>query len=127
MAGVVLDASAMLALMLDEPGGELVQKALGRSCASTVNWIEVVQRLRVRGAELVDTRAQFLDAGLSFVPLSAERAERAASLRDSTRGFGLSLADRCCLALAAETGRVALTADAVWASVDAGAKVELIR
>jgi PIN domain nuclease of toxin-antitoxin system len=127
MAGVVLDASAMLALVLREPGAERVQRDLARSVASAVNWLEVVQRLRIRGAALAGTRADFVEAGLTFAPLSAERAERAARLRDVTRAFGLSLADRCCLALAAETGRIALTADAAWTSVDAGVEVELIR
>lgn len=127
MAGVVLDASAMLALVLSERGGQRVRDALAGSVASTVNWVEVVQRLQVHGAELAAVRADFAQAGVTLVPLSPERAERAASLRRTTRGSGLGLADRCCLALAAETGRVALTADAAWASVDVGVEVELIR
>lgn len=127
MAGVVLDASAMLALLLDEPGGDRVEKTLAGSIASTVNWAEVAQRLQGRGAELASARADFAEAGVTLVPLSARGAERAASLRNSTRDHGLGLADRCCLALAAETGRVALTADAAWAAVETGAEVELIR
>lgn len=127
MAGVVLDASALLALVLKERGGSRVREALVGSIASTVNWVEVVQRLHVHGAELAAARADFAQAGLTLVPLSAERAERAAGLRNLTRGSGLGLADRCCLALAAETGRVALTADTAWASLDVGAEVELIR
>lgn len=127
MAGVVLDASAMLALVLKERGGKRVREALAGAVASTVNWVEVVQRLQVHGAELAAVRADFAEAGVTLIPLSAERAEDAAALRSTTRGSGLGLADRCCLALAAETGRVALTADAAWVAVETGARVELIR
>lgn len=127
MTRVVLDASAMLALLLDEPGAERVQRSLASSIASTTNWAEVAQRLIPRGTDLAEVHAALIESGLVLVPLSVAGAERAAALRDPTRGTGLGLADRCCLALAAETGRIALTADTAWASVDVGAEVELIR
>jgi PIN domain nuclease of toxin-antitoxin system len=127
MTGVVLDASAMIALLLDEPGAEVVLPRLATSIASTANWAEVAQHLIPRGTDLAEVRAALVQGGLVLVPLSVAGAQRAASLREPTRGSGLGLADRCCLALAAETGRVALTADTAWASAEVGADVELIR
>ncbi len=95
--------------------------------ASTVNWVEVCQRLLERGGAPQDARTGLLEAGLEMLPLSVAQAERAAALRSSTRRAGLSLGDRCCLALAGGLGLPALTADASWTALDVGAEVELIR
>lgn len=72
-------------------------------------------------------RQQLVESGLRFEPLSEQDAMRAARLRASTRKLGLSLADRCCLALASRLERPVLTADRAWADVDAGVDVRLIR
>ena len=50
-------------------------------------------------------------------------------MRPATRAVGLSLGDRACLALAAELGVPALTADRGWAGVAeaAGVAVQVIR
>lgn len=124
---MVLDASALLATLFAEPGGERVRDSLSVASVSTVNWAEVGQRVRERGADVEEIRARLLEAGLDFVALTVEDAERAADLRAGTRAAGLSLADRCCLALAARTDQVALTADAAWAHVEVGVEVQLIR
>lgn len=128
MTAVVLDASAILAFLFDEPGAERVESAIRSSVASAVNWSEVAQRLLQRGAEVAVVRSHLIEAGLRIEPLSADDAEHAAVLRPGTRVLGLSLADRCCLALAGRLGARALTADAVWAAVPSlGVRVEIIR
>lgn len=128
MTAVVLDASAILAFLFDEPGAERVESAIGSSVASAVNWSEVAQRLLQRGAELAVVRSHLIEAGLRIEPLSADDAEHAAVLRPATRVLGLSLADRCCLALAGRLGARALTADAAWAAAPSlGVRVEVIR
>jgi PIN domain nuclease of toxin-antitoxin system len=123
----VLDASAVLALLFEEPGGRAVVDVVSRATLSTVNWVEVWQCCRTVGHEPSDVRDRLLGAGLIITALSTAQAERAAALRESTRHLGLSLADRCCLALALETGLPVLTADGTWPKADVGAEVVVIR
>ncbi len=63
MTAVVLDASAILAFLFDEPGAERVESAIGSSVASAVNWSEVAQRLLQRGAEVAVVRSHLVEAG----------------------------------------------------------------
>jgi len=123
----VLDASALLALLADEPGASVVAPLLDGAVMSTVNWAEVLQRYAAEGLTLEGRRAQIEALGLSLVPFSAEHAAAAASLFPATRLAGLSLADRACLALAATLDAPAYTADRAWVDVDAGVVVELVR
>lgn len=48
---VILDASALLAYLQDEPGSEAVDKVLAESVISSVNWAEVVQKTIAGGVE----------------------------------------------------------------------------
>ena len=123
----ILDASALLAFLFGESGAERVEVEIASGATSTVNWAEVWQKMLDRGAPPEEGKTAVLRAGLELVSLSTDTAERAARLRDATREAGLSLADRCCLALAAERGVTALTTDAAWTSVDLGIDVQLIR
>jgi ribonuclease VapC len=123
----VLDASALLAFLFDEPGADEVRKAVTDTVVLTVNWSEVCQWLLQRGAVPDRARAGLNEAGLEFEPLSVADAESAARFRADTLEAGLSLADRCCLAFAVRLRRPVLTADASWAEVDVGADVRLIR
>ncbi|MDE2007989.1 MAG: type II toxin-antitoxin system VapC family toxin [Rhodospirillales bacterium] len=111
---VVLDASAVLALLGDEPGAEAVLEALPRATISTVNLSEVVAKLAERGmpAEAIAAALDGLD--LDPRPFEIADAYAAGALRPATRAAGLSLGDRACLALAARLGAPALTADRGW-------------
>jgi ribonuclease VapC len=124
---VVLDASAVLAAILGENGGEETLRQLSGAAISTANWAEVVERVISTGHPAEYLRGDFEGMGVRFVPLSAEQAERAARLRQPTRQAGLSLADRICLALAATEGLPALTADQAWTDLDIGVEVRLVR
>ena len=136
VSGSVLDASAVLALLNQEPGADLVAAALADGAAiSAVNLAEVVGRLAEAGmAE--DLIRQALDPlGLEVVSLDAAAAYRTGLLRPATKQAGLSLGDRSCLALAqilsgasspATSCRV-LTSDRAWASLSVGVRVEVIR
>jgi PIN domain nuclease of toxin-antitoxin system len=123
----VLDASAVLALLFGEPGAEAVAGVLSRATVSTVNWVEVWQRCRTVCHDPTDVRDRLLGVGLVITALSAAQAERAGELREATSHLGLSLADRCCLALALDNGLPVLTADGTWAQADVGADVVVIR
>ena len=126
-AAVILDASAVLAYLFDEPGGEAVLAELGRSVVSAVNWAEVNERAIALGAWTDSLRSEFELTGAQVVPVEATHAEHAAALRERTRSMGLSLADRICFALAASMDSPVMTADRAWAEVDIGVEVQLIR
>ena len=127
MPDAVLDASALIALLLDEPGAEAVERLLGRAVMSVVNWAEVLQRFRAHGVETADKRETVEALGIGIVPFTPEDAEVVAELWEATRAAGLSLADRACLALARRLGLPAHTADRDWRKLDVGVEVVLIR
>lgn len=123
----VLDASALIALLWDEPGAVAVATLLGRAIVSAVNWAEVLQRYRAYGAETAGKRESVEALGIAIEDFSPEDAEVVAELRQPTRSAGLSLADRACLALARRLDLPAHTADRAWRKVDVGVEVVLIR
>jgi ribonuclease VapC len=123
----VLDASALLAFLHDEPGAEQVRQALDGALISTVNWAEVIQKSLGRRAEVAGMRDEFVEVGLMFEPFTAAQAEAAAHLREKTRQRGLSLADRACLALAIDNEAVVLTADRAWRELDLDLEIQTLR
>jgi ribonuclease VapC len=124
----VLDASALLAWLNGESGGEKVEPILGVSAISTVNLSETIQKSLSRGVDTDGLVEDLAALGLRSTSFTTEDAEMAASLWSRTRQLGLSLADRCCLATAKRFGVPALTADADWQHiVDSGLRIQLIR
>jgi ribonuclease VapC len=123
----VIDASALLALLHDEPGGELVASLLDSAAVSSVNWSEVIQKALERNTDVQGLREDLESLGLEIVPFTAARAERTARLRSTTRHLGLSLADRACLTLAAELGLPAVTTDRIWKDLDFETEIRLAR
>lgn len=126
---VVLDASAALALLRTEPGHDRVAEQLPGSMISAINYSEVVQKLAQLGSDTAeDDTAALIALGATVVPFDTSRAIDAARLWPMTRTAGLSLADRACLALAAELPEgVAVTADKAWQDLDLDVPIQLIR
>lgn len=109
---IVFDASALIAYVGGEPGADLVRAHLERGGAiSAANWSEAAQKLDAAGVWAV-ARALLLSFPLEVEPVTISDAEAAAALW--SRGSGLSLGDRLCLALAARLGVDALSADSAW-------------
>jgi len=123
----VLDASALLASILHEPGHETVGPALAGSFISTVNLAEVASKLADRGYTDDSLGWVLREFDGEIVKFEAGTAIATGLLRTTTRSAGLSLGDRACLALAIELDLPALTADRRWKHVRTRAKVELIR
>lgn len=123
----VLDASAMLALLHSEPGGEAVEDVLDRAAMSAVNWSEICQRWLAHDVDVVDLRADIEALGVQIVPFTADDAEQTAALWVSTRRLGLSLGDRACLGLARRLELPAVTADRAWLDADVGVEIRPIR
>lgn len=124
---MVLDASALLCVLNGEAGSERVLQALPAAVIGATNLAEVVSKLRERGLSVEEVEDVLGSLRLDVRPLTAAQAYAIGHLRPATRAFGLSLGDRACLALAADLGIPALTADQAWAGLDIGVKVELIR
>ena len=124
---VVLDASALLALLHNEPGADRVMETLDEALVSAVNWSEVVQKSLSLQVDVQGMQQDFSDAGVDFEPFTPSQAEIAARLWLKTHRLGLSLADRACLALAIEKNATVITADPVWSELDLDVDVRLIR
>lgn len=124
---VVLDASALLAFLQDEPGCDTVEKALADSAISAVNWSEVIQKSLASGVEIEGMRDELHALGLTVVPFSADEAECVGSLWQQTRQQGLSIADRACLATAQSMNVPVFTTDRIWAELDLALDIRVIR
>jgi PIN domain nuclease of toxin-antitoxin system len=123
----VLDASAVLALLNQEPGMDHVEAMLADSCMGTVNYCEVLGKLIDAGMPEQEARESVELLNVEVVGFDADLARLAAVLRTSTKKLGLSLGDRSCLALALSRRNTAVTAERVWPKLKIGVKIELIR
>jgi PIN domain nuclease of toxin-antitoxin system len=123
----VLDSSAVLAVIFDEPGGEAVVDLLQGGLLSAVNLSEIHTRL------LLDERAagfawnSILSMGLEVCFFDDEQARLAGELIGKTRPFGLSLGDRACIALALQRKATVYTTNRAWKQLDLGIEIVAIR
>ncbi len=131
---MVLDASALLAYLADELGADVVADAIAAGATiSSVNLAEALSTLTTRGAEPGAVVTQLTDRGLldgaiTVEPFTTADAAEVARLRPLTRSYGLSLADRACLALALRLAKEALTADGAWRALKLdGIRIRMIR
>lgn len=125
----VLDASALLAVALHEPGSDIVLRRLAKSgndvCIHAVNAFEVVTKLRQRGLpkhkawSVVNNHiARVDDIGDAMLEIAVRIKHSAPSL---------SLGDCFCLALTEYIGGVCLTSDKAFLNAETTATVELFR
>ena len=115
---VVLDASALLAVIEGESGAEKIEDILADSAISAVNLSEVVAKLVDRGFDNERVVAVIDAFSLAVHSFDAAQAWRAGLLRRKTRMRGLSLGDRACLVLAELLEAPAMTTDRAWAGLD---------
>lgn len=128
----VLDASAVLALLLEEPGSELVAQHLDGASMSAANVAEVVVKHVDRGVDASEVADDLVRLGIQIEPLTAEDATAQAEIRARDRAATggrplLSLGDRACLALSLRLGEPALTSDRSWTDLDLPVDVLLAR
>ncbi|HEX7758538.1 MAG TPA: type II toxin-antitoxin system VapC family toxin [Caulobacteraceae bacterium] len=127
MTDVILDSSAVLAFMLNEPGSEAVRVAIVNAGICAVNYAEVASKIVDGGGDPAELRQMLSEANCDVIEADIDLATNAGLLRASTRHRGLSLGDRFCLALAQELSLPVLTADQAWRDLDLGVEITLIR
>jgi ribonuclease VapC len=125
---VVLDASAVLVLLNNEPGADrLTPELLRDAICSTVNLAEVQTKLVSEGGNPDEAWEDTLSPIREAMPFSEEQARIAGSLVAQTRRLGLSLGDRACLALALVLKAPIYTADRTWRNLKLGVRIHVIR
>lgn len=124
---VVLDASALLAYLQNEPGKGRVHRILSGAKISCVNAAEVFSKLADTGLGEPEIVQLFGAVNVELISFDAPQAWKSGALRPLTRHRGLSLGDRACLALAMAEEAVVYTADREWLDLDLGIEIECIR
>jgi len=126
MNEVVLDASALLALLQDEPGASKVEGIIASAQISVVNYAEVVSHFVRLGMPEREVDAMLDPLPMTIVPADKALGQLAGRLRAVTADAGLSLGDRFCLALAIRNGLPAWTADKAWRTIADAAKADVV-
>lgn len=128
-ASIVLDASALIAMLKEERGGDRVAEVIGDCCMCVINFAEVISYFAFAGYSQKQVAEILRPLPIDLVPADAELSWAAGLLRPKTKQAGLSLGDRYCLALAKRNGSEVLTADQSWEQIaeDVGVRVTLIR
>jgi ribonuclease VapC len=124
---VVADASAILAALKNEPFSNVHPRLLVGATVSAVNVCEVLSKLHDDGLKEEQAQAAVAVMDLRVIPFDGLQARTAARLRAMTRHAGLSLGDRACLALGDRLGYPMVTADRVWAGLQVGTEIIMIR
>lgn len=127
MTSVVLDASALMAFLHSEPGGDMVWQALSDALISAVNYSEVLKKAIERGKEAKKVASAIRRLSLVIVPFDEQLAMTSAELYPQAKQHGMSFADRACLALGVQRGVTVLTAERKMKLVALPIKVKLIR
>ena len=128
MNKVVLDASAIIAVINAESGTEkLSAQLLARAVGSTVNLAEVQTKLLSRGWSSEQAWEDATSPVRDVLPFDEEQAKIAGDLSIQTRPLGLSLGDRACLALGISLKAPVYTAERAWKKLKLGVKIHVIR
>lgn len=128
MSRVVLDASAILAVLNREPGAEkLSPELLSQAVSGTVNLAEVHGKLVSEGGDPDEAWEDTLSPIREAIAFTAGQVQIAGSLIAQTRALGLSLGDRACLALALALKAPVYTADKSWGKLKLGIPIHVIR
>ncbi len=127
MNKVVIDASAILALLNQEKGSEEIAKYIDQAVISTVNLSEVIAKLAEAGIPENTIKEILSYLNLEVIPFNEDQAFKAGTLRPLTKSIGLSLGDRACLALGIALNLPVITTDRLWSSLNLEIEVRVLR
>lgn len=123
---ILLDASALVILLLKQKGWQAVEQLLqsGRALTTVTGLAEAfnVCRLRHTGFSRADIWNTLESLGLSIEPLTADDAAEIAYLqeyaekvvKERSHAGNLSLGDACCLVVGKRLGAVVVASDGFW-------------
>ena len=123
----VLDSSAVLAVIWNEPGSDMVLDRIEGAVISAVNYAEVLTKISDRCVDGKLAKALLSSLAIDPIDFDKVQAETSSQLRPQTRHLGLSLGDRACIALAMTKGWPVITADKAWAELSFSVEVQLVR
>lgn len=125
---MLLDSSAVLAYLNQEPGWEIVEDAIlhSEACMSTVNASEVLSKLNDWGMAAPLAKQTLHKLPLRILPFTVEQAQESAAIRTATKLHGLSLGDRACLAVALTEKLPVLTGDRIWLTLAESLSVKVL-
>lgn len=123
---IVIDASAVLAILFGEHGGDVAFPDERGAALCAVNYAEVIDVFARRTGDSSAVPGLLRQLELVVMPFDADHARIAADLKPGV-GKNDSMADRACLALAIATGSAVVTADSRWADLKLGIDIRLIR
>jgi PIN domain nuclease of toxin-antitoxin system len=126
VSAIALDASALIAMLHGEHGAADVADVIASTRMTVVNYAEVVSHFIYAGMPEAEVDHMLDPLPIELVAIDKGLARAAGRLRAMTSVAGLSLGDRCCLALAARDGLPALTADRAWRTIAEAVGVEII-
>lgn len=124
---IVVDASAIIAFIYNEPGADKVLQFISSASISSVNLSEVVTDVLKRGADIIETREHLSQLPLEIIPFNAELAYEAAALEKYRKSHNLSFGDRACLSTGLRLNSKIVTADTKWATLPLSLDIEVIR
>lgn len=127
LSKIILDASAILAVIFEESGADKVVPHLAVGGISTVNLSEVVTVALRKGAKIDDIQKFLSKLSLEIIPFETAQAYGAASLEPFAKSHDLSLGDRACLATGITLNRSVITADTRWGTLSLPIEIILIR
>lgn len=124
---VVLDASALLAVLQNEAGTDVVVKSMRSAILSAVNLSETIAKAGSKTGRHATLYKMIDRFDIRIIPFDREEAALTAELRERTHGKNVSFADSACLSLALQHGLPVLTGDRKWQALDLGIDIRLIR
>ena len=123
---VVIDSSALLALVKREPGADRVLEVMRDAVASPVILAECLGKAGRFGYDIAATEAMFMAAGLRLSEIEIADIRLVAQLH-ARPDRNISLADRFCLALAMRLSLPLVTGDRPWAALGLPIDLRFIR
>lgn len=127
MKKIILDASALIALIYQEKGAELVANILEHAEISAVNLSEVIAYMIKNDIPAEQIITLFEDLSIPVIPFDEEQSFIAGKLIKTTTTKGLSFGDRACLSLAIQKNSQVYTADRIWETLPLDIAIKLIR
>ena len=123
---MIVDASAVLAILRDEPGAEMAAAHAKNGLISAVNLAEILSKASDFGMNLEAVRRHVDRLEIAVEPFSSRQAEISGDLRKQLRHGRISLGDRACLALGIDRNTRILTGDRKWAELALDLPVEIV-